>query len=345
MKRLRLPFWLLTVLLAFVLFSCNSNPLTTPDDNATAEAALSLDKAYGGFETDDEAVAFNDAEMLVDFPEDEDVIDALNTDAELMTDLNSSSIKAFVLRITWGLLEGDSTATEIVDWSGSAEISRGTLLVLKTIRFEENDFIHLPRESRQKVDFTSFTKPHFDGLALAIIDNDTSAEEGTFTLNAGRFSRTLRFSELDSLDLLEPVGSGGHEVSLVSRTREYEPFAGGFLSGRWIKNRPNGGSFKGRWINSLGTNGGHLRGIWGINRNGEKVFYGKYISLNGRFKGLLAGQWEFDRDEEGGSFKGRWVNRSLTTVGTLAGHFKTGRPDDGRGFFHGRWKTVRSSDT
>lgn len=341
MKKLRLSLWLPMLLVAFLMAACSNDKLTSPGDIPGEDEEVSLDKEFGGYNTTDEPTAFGDKEMMDEFGEDSEVDDAISDAPETLVDLNSDKVKALFLRITWGLLEGDSTATEEVDWSGSAEINKGTLVLLKTIRFERNDFIHLPRESRQKIEFTSFTKPHFDGIAIAIIDNDTTQKnvEGTFTLSlqGGTYTKVLTFSELDSLDLVEAVGPGKNEVSIVSRSKEIVPFAGGFLSGRWKKTHPNGGIFKGRWINSLGTNAGHLRGIWGINKRGQKVFFGKYISLNGQFRGLLAGKWEFTRGENVGVFRGRWVDRNLNTRGTLKGHFKTGGPGDRRGFFHGRW--------
>ncbi|MFQ6112466.1 MAG: hypothetical protein ACE5NG_00085 [bacterium] len=346
MKNSWLSLLMLVFLAIFLVLGCSNEPLTNSREDLEGDEELSLDKEFGGFDTSDEPVGFGEPDMVDDFPEDADVADAFSVEAETVEALNSDTVKAYFLRITWGLLEGDSTATEVIDWSGSAEINKGTLVLLKTIRFERNDFIHLPRESRQKVDFTSFTSKHLDGIAIAIIDNDTTQEdlEGTFTLNAGNYSKVLAFSELDSLELVESVGSGGHEVSIISRSKEVVPFAGGFLSGHWVKTRPDGGIFRGRWINSLGTNAGHLKGIWGINRRGRKVFFGKWISLNGQFRGLLEGRWQFTRGENRGVFHGRWVNRAFTTGGTLKGHFKTGRPGDRRGFFHGRWRVKRPRD-
>lgn len=345
MKRMYSLFVLPAFFLAVLFSACSNEQLTSTDDNIGSGEEISLDKAYGGYSTNDEEMAFGDQELLTDFPEDEVVDDGLSDEPQTVVALNSSTVKAYFLRITWGFLEGDSTATEVVDWSGSAEINKGTLALLRTIRFEGNDFIVRPRDSRQKIEFSSFTKPHFDGIAIAIIDNDTSMADvaGTLTLNIGSYSNVLNFSDLDSLDLVETVDAAGHEVAIVSRLREVEPFSGGFLAGRWVKTEANGGRFKGRWINLLGTNAGHLRGIWGINRQGEKVFFGKYINMNGRFGGLLAGNWESNGDGNGGSFRGRWVNRSLTKVGVLKGRFKTGRAGDRRGFFHGRWETVNDS--
>jgi hypothetical protein len=344
MKKSWFPLLVPLFLTLFLMFGCSSEQPTSTGEDLPGEEELSLDKTFGGFDTNDEPVGFGDPDMVDDFPEDADVADAFSVEAETMDALNSDTIRVFFMRITWGLLEGNPDATEEVDWSGFAEINKGTLVLLKTIRFERNDFISLPRESRQKIDFTSITTTGFDGLALAIIDNDTTQEdvEGTFTLNAGSFSVVLNFSELESFELFEDVGTAGHQVSIVSRSKDVVPFEGGFLAGRWVRTEPEGGIFRGRWINSLGINAGHLRGIWGINRRGEKVFFGKFISLNGEFRGLIAGEWEFVEGEEGGVFRGRWVNRSLTVAGTLRGHFKTGRAGDRRGFFEGRWQVRRS---
>lgn len=344
-------FLSITAFLALTLFSaCSDQPTGSSGENLEEQAQLSLDKEFGGYEADDEQPAFGEVEMYDDFPEDVDATDSYGDESDVADALDFStdapSVNVFFLRITWGLLEGDSSATEVIDWSGSAEISKGTLVVLKKIRFEDGDFIHRPRQNRQSVEFTSFTKPHFDGVVLAVIDNDTGHTdvEGTFTLNAGSYSKILSFSELDSLDLLEPVGRGGHEVSIQSRSREATPFAGGFISGRWVKTRPHGGEFRGRWINSLGTGAGHLRGMWGINSFGNKVFKGKYISRNGDFRGLIEGQWSYERGENGGIFKGRWVNRQLKTAGIVQGHFKTGRANDRRGFFHGRYRVTHKDN-
>ncbi len=340
MKKLWSLLWISTFIMMLIFTACSNQQLTDAEIDPEGELELSLDKEYGGYNTTDEAAAFGDTEIIENFPEDVMVTDAISVEPEVLEALNSDKVKAYFLRITWGYLEGDSTVTESTDWSGSAEINKGTLVLLKTIRFEGNDYIHLPRESRQKIDFTSFTKPHFDGLALAIIDNDTTQDDldGTFTLTAGGYSTTLNYSQLDSLELIEDVSTEGQQVSIVSRSKEIVPFAGGFLSGRWIKTGADGGIFKGRWINSLGTNAGHLRGIWGINRFGNKVFKGKYISLNGEFRGLLAGQWTYKQNDNKGYFQGHWVDRNYQTGGTLKGHFKTGRPGDKRGFFQGRYK-------
>lgn len=337
MKRRVLTYAAAFVYAGLVMTACHQdNPAGTENELTSDE--VSLEKDFGGYSTSDEAPMFDDAEVMVEAVSDEPVVDSMSDEATAAFESNRNTVSAYALRLKWGLLAGDSTATEVVDWSGSAVVSRGALAVMRLINFERNtDHLVLPRTSRQEVAFTSFTRPYFDGLVLMIIDQDTTDQTGTFTLNAGAYSRTFTFEELDSLELVEPVGSGGHEVSIVSEKREVTPFAGGFLAGRWAKTEAHSGVFHGRWINSEGTNAGFMRGIWGTRRNGEQVFFGKYIGLNGGFKGLLKGRWEYTRDDRAGHFWGHWHNRNRDAQGELKGHFRTGRPGDRHGFFSGRW--------
>ncbi|MDZ7291329.1 MAG: hypothetical protein ONB44_18105 [candidate division KSB1 bacterium] len=339
MKRTLFSLLLGLAVSAFLLTACSKDQPLGPEQDLGTPEQFSLEKEFGGFTTNDEIPAFGDAALLSETVEDVDVNDPISSLSKNAMALESAAVKSYVVRLTWGKLEFDSTATQVQDWSGSVEINKGTLAILKTIQFEPGDYIHLPRTSRKKVEFTSTIQKSFDGILVAIIDNDTSAAEiaGTMTFTAGSYSRVLSFTELDSLNLVEPVGSSGDEVSIISRVKEVVPFDGGFLAGRWIKNSPHAGIFRGRWINSLGTNAGYLRGIWGVRQNGEKVFFGKYISMNGEFRGLLAGHWAYNRDEDHGVFKGVWYDRNHQASGTLHGHFKSGRPGDGRGYFHGRW--------
>ena len=196
----------------------------------------------------------------------------------------------------------------------------------------------LPRTSRKEVSFNSQTRPYIDGLLLIIIDKDTSNTDGELSLTlGGNYTRTLRFSELDSAEIVEPVGANGHAVSIITHSKQVREFNGGFLAGRWVRKNEKGGEFFGKWINSEGTNAGSVKGIWGTRNNGEHVFFGKYITGNGQFNGLLRGKWGYNGERNGGTFEGQWVNRQLQESGKLQGHFRLGRPNDGKGFFHGRW--------
>ncbi len=319
-----------------IIGGCFKNSPTDPDQE---EELTELDKPYGGFDISDELPAFGDSEISVDFGDDKDVNDPITLDPSFTNAIGSDTVNAYYVRITWGLLEGDSTATDIINWDGSAAITRGKLGIMKTIRFEGNDRIVLPRPDRKTVQWESVTVPHYDGILLVIVDKDTLNVPGEFSFNTDLYTRTFAFDELDSLELIETVTPQGHQVSIQAYNKQIIPFGGGFLEGRWIKNRQHGGVFKGRWINNVGTRVGHLKGIWGVNRFGENVFFGKYVHLNGQFGGILAGKWGYnDQDQNKGWLKGRWVNRSLTAIGTLQGHWKVKEDSTRHGFFHGKWK-------
>lgn len=324
---------MLSFLALIVLGGCSKNSPNAPDDKMDP-----IDQEYGGYTTADEVP---EASLVVDFEEqDETVVDGISEDPAMNALLDSNKIKVYFVRVTWGMLKWDSSATVATDWSGTASVNKGTLAVLKKIRFERGeDFIKL-RTNRQTVEWISRTMPHFDGLYFAIFDNDTSQSsiEGEFTFSTGPYSNTFTFSELDSMELIETVDNLGNQISFNSFSKHVTPFAGGFLEGRWIKDTPKGGHFWGRWVDNKGFNAGFLKGIWGENRFGQRVFYGKYTDFSGRFKGLLVGNWEYTDENSGkGAFYGNWINASFFAIGKIKGSFKTGEPGDGHGYFRGRW--------
>lgn len=340
MKRLMILSVMILSLLGLLMFGgCAKESPSEPGNGNVGE----LDQAYGGFTTADELPAFGDASIAADFDEDLDVTDPITTDPSVSAALDSGRVAAYFIRITWGLLEFDSTATAVINWNGSASVNRGILGIKKSILFEyPGDHIVLPRANRKMVEWISNTITHFDGIALMIIDRDTSSVPGQFTLTTPLYSRTFSFDELDSLQLVETVTAQGHQISIQAYKKQLIPLGGGFLEGRWIKTRANGGIFKGKWINDVGARAGHLRGIWGVNQKGEKVFFGKYISLNGNFSGLLAGNWGYaNNTQDGGWFAGKWFNKSLSNIGTLEGHWKAKDDNPRRGFFQGKWKRNR----
>lgn len=334
MRHILLSMLLSVVISGLIISGCSKNSPNQPEENTAP-----IDQEYGGFTTNNEPV---DEYILTDFEsEDEEVVDGISEDAAVQASLDSNSIDIYYVRITWGMLDWDSTATVVTDWSGSASVNKGTLAVLKKIRFErrQGDQV-LPRSNRKDVEFNSYTLYHFDGLNFAIIDNDTSQSgvNGEFTIKLGSYSNTFTFAELDSMNLIETVDNTGNQVSIISRKKEVVPFAGGFLEGRWDQETDNGGRFWGRWIHSNGLYAGYLKGIWGINRRGAQVFYGKYLTGDGGFKGLLAGTWGITNEIEGkGWFQGAWMNANFNQIGTLHGSFKT--RNNNKGFFRGRWKS------
>lgn len=329
---------------ALGLTACEkSDPFDAGGDEDRDDEEIIIESEFGKFTTSDEAPAFGDAELAAEVADEVAVTnDLMSTDTEVIDAISGrAAVPVIFLRLTWGHLEFDSTATEVIDWSGSIEVNRGKLAALRTIKFEDGDHIVWPRESKQRVEFTSHTQPHFDGLALAIVDKDTSDVEGILTIHAGPYSRSIAFSELDSLEMIEQVDDLGNEFSIVSHSKSIERQApGGFFAGKWIRKGERSGEFKGRWISKTGDTVGHLKGRWGFSTDGAQVFAGKVIDANGQFVALIAGHWDthgHGRNMKSGWLRGRWVNENHEEMGRLSGVWHTGNRGDNRGFFHGHW--------
>jgi hypothetical protein len=80
----------------------------------------------------DELAGFGDAELLNEI-EDAPVAVGFNSLNKSVSDLNDAGIKPYLVRLSWGILEGDSTATTAIDWSGSVKLNKGTLALPKRI--------------------------------------------------------------------------------------------------------------------------------------------------------------------------------------------------------------------
>ena len=336
-------FTLLTMGLFMAIFFVNGcifdSAKKINNDNTEVEIP-DLEDEFGGFKPTDEAAGFGDPEILSEFGEDEDVVDLLSTDPQIAKDIEDSQVVVYFLRITWGRLEWDTTATTITNWSGTAQIDKGSLVLLRKIRFEPGDYIHRPRPDRRTLKWTSHTGPHFDGIYIAIVvpPNDTTSAEGTLTFTTTPFTKTFSFSELDSINLIYPVDEEGNEIVFVGYKKQLVPCGNGFLEGRWIKTASYKGIFKGRWVNRDGSLAGHFRGHWGIRKDGLKVFFGKYISCSGVFRGFLKGRWGYSENEEKGWLAGEWFDRNHLAKGVLKGHWRAGGEMGRKGFLEGWWR-------
>ena len=329
----------IALIAVFGLAACQKNdPFSANDQIENEEDEIILNSEFGNFDTSNEAPGFGDPELLAKSGEDIDAGDELANDADVQQALNGDSVPTYFVRLNWGHLEGDSTESETTDWSGSIEVNKGVLVALKTLQFEQGDYIVRPRDNRQKIDYVSVTRPHRDGLALAIINNDTTSTEGTLTINAGAYTRTFSFTELDSLDLIETVDEKGNEISITSRLKDVHRAHGGFFMGQWIRRSMNSGELKGRWISNDGLTTGYMLGFWGRSNRGTKAFAAKVISDTGEFIALLAGEWRYRNNAQNhGTMSGRWVNRNMQEVGSFHGVWHAGAPGDSKGYFSGRW--------
>jgi len=345
MKRITSSLFVVFTLALFIIIAgCDSNSPSVPD-----ETLAPIDQDLGGYTAADEAP---ESFLVDDFElQDEEIFDGISNDPEFNALLDSQTVDVYHVRIFWGHLEWDSTATTTTDWSGNAEINKGIMALTRLIRFERSqDHPILPRSNPKVLEWVSNTSTHFDGIHLTIVAHDTTNENetGVLSLNFGPYSNSFTFEDLDSLDIIEDVDNMGNQVAIVSVSREVIPFAGGFLEGRWVLNpkkstqEKDNGRFWGRWIHSTGMHAGYLKGIWGTNRFDQNVFYGKYLSINGKFKGFLRGNWDYIDEFEGlGEFRGNWVSANLTKLGKLNGKFNLNPDDEKAGHFKGHWHSVR----
>lgn len=338
MKRNLVLLGLLAVV-AFMLGACSSNS-TEPADTGTT-----LDD-FGTYKPTDEAPNFGDADVaeLTTEAEETDYADpvALSPVVDSVENLDHPDI--FAMRIVWGNLEQDSGVTDLTDWSGTLTLSRGAVVVKRTIRFEPGQDYLLPRYNDsgvyipEELRFVSQTSWHFDGLRLNLyIPPSVTDEIVTLTYESPQLSITFTMDELEELDTLVNIGYG-NAISFQSMRFEPASHLRGGLIGRWGRDDEGNGIFYGTWKNTAGTLMGTLKGEWGTDEDGNPVFAGKYIDINGQFEGLIKGKWRINGNGANatGHFAGRIYNADLEPIGKLHGHFKRGMTRKG-GFFAGRW--------
>jgi hypothetical protein len=330
----------LLVLGALALPGCD---LSGPDQGGAGDPVEISE--YGGFTTSDEAPGFGDAEILDGYPEDRPFEDEMENHPDVRNGETDRRAKQYALRIIWGNLErpdsslSDAGACPLSDWSGTIEVDGGVAVVERLILFDRGDTIFKPRKGPRKMEWTSYTKDHVDGLLLKIVDlpdPPTGEFDNTLSITTPLFSRDIPLAELE--DYREyVVYDDCNAISVVATRIKASRCPKGFLEGRWVAASDTSGYFKGAWIAQHGALVGHLRGAYEI-RNGERVLYGKWISESGDFQGLLRGTWTPLPREHGpsGVFEGRWVDENLDVRGFFKGHYAT-CPDDTAGLFHGRW--------
>jgi hypothetical protein len=311
---------------------------TSPDELGEAEEiAQALELDNGGLDMEDEAPMFGMDDIFTDssvFDEGVEMVDAMESDVEVVAMNDSPDALLFDTAILWGQMPADPSNDQARNWSGSISINRGAIVLRRTIRFEGVDRV-MPRTDRRRVDFHSVTRPHADGLVMTLIDPTPAAADPlvlTFATDAG--SHDLPVSAL--VDGIESrvVDADGNRVTAEASPRPVDLCNHGRLRGRWHKVAEHRGVFLGGVSDARGNPLGHLRGVYGQRQNGDKVFFGKYINRNGRFQGILRGTY----DE--GHFEGRWINRN-GEFGALGGAYRETVPGPRvGGHFLGRWREL-----
>ena len=307
--------------------------------------------AYGGYTTADEEPGFGDPVLVARHPEDTPYNDDLASSPEVSNAANHGGAKFYMVRIVWGNIDNpDTSETEgpcgVTDWSGSADVEGGVLIVRSLIRFEPEDRIVRPRRGSKGVDWISHTRNHVDGLLLQIIDvPDPRHKEiaNSITITTPFYTGEIPFDSLATLNQVITYDEC-NKISLVGTAVERVRCPRGFLEGVWISETDTSGHFEGAWIGDEGSLTGLVEGRYGV-RDSVQVLYGKWITPTGEFGGLLKGTWGLSDDDEedeideaapSGYFEGVWANASLEVAGRFHGHFCF-PTDPVNGIFRGRW--------
>lgn len=302
-----------------------------PDDVDTIASDLELEN--GGLDTADEAPEFGDAVFTRAALEGDATFgDPIDSDTEVARLRGLASASRLRVAMVWGQLPPDRDAPTARDWSGRIAISRGGLVVRRTIGFEDATDRVLARTERSSIDVQSVTRPFADGLVLEVLTDatDLSTVTLTYTSRDGAVTASAPLSALLEGPVSTDVGTDGNRI-VVTAMRRADACDHGFMRGRWHALRRGLGRFVGVVNDSDGEPIGHLRGIWGARRNGERVLFAKYISRDGEFRGIFAGHYG------DGEFQGRWLI-STGDHGRAQGHYRESLPGpEVGGMFVGRW--------
>ncbi|HEX3758668.1 MAG TPA: hypothetical protein VHW23_08170 [Kofleriaceae bacterium] len=298
------------------------------------DVSSELEQPNGGFDTADEAPTFG---ATADFTaaaieSDSAVTDPLAGDPTTTATDAASADLGFRMLLVWGKMPADKDATVSRDWSGSLKVSRGGLIVRRTIAFEDKTDKLLPRVSLDAVSFQSVTRPYVDGLALTVLDptspTATDSQTLTYTSTDGATVYSFDLAQLAAGPIVVDAGDGFKMVA-IGVHRQASACDRGFMRGRWHALSANLGRFLGVVTDENGAPAGHVRGVYGERRNGDSVVFGKFIDLAGHFRGLLTGSFA------DGQYQARWLDRQ-GDHGTAHGVYFAGATATS-GQFLGRW--------
>jgi hypothetical protein len=358
MQRIRTMSYsaLLCVLVVWGTTGCeNTTDADAPNDIATRTQVINLDDAYGGYNTADEAPAFDDPYLRAMYGPDAANFALAGGGADSTLDRR---LPHRFLLVTWGNLRADSTIDFATDWTGSLCVENGFVRPLRTIRFEPGDHLVLPPSSRHCVEWVSHTRPSFDGVlvslhrmpcdslvSVAAVADSLCGDQITVTFSTGPLTVSFTQDEIKDLHKVIPVDNAGNAVAFNTLVLMPGDCPTGFLAGQWkkVEGERYAGIFRGQWVSENGLHEGFLRGVYGANGRGENVFFGKWISENGRFRGLLKGRYGRNPavaavdDTVDGWFAGVWFSRQLRVGGELKGVWGEGEKEGEGGYFRGAW--------
>ncbi|MEJ7602354.1 MAG: hypothetical protein WKG01_30945 [Kofleriaceae bacterium] len=297
--RIKFPLALLVAIPA-----CVDSSTSEPKDD---DLVVALAQDNGGFTTDDEAAQFAADDLYADaaIEADRAYSDPMALDPSVVEMNGRPEVAAHNVLVMWGRIPADPDATTPRRWDGELRLSRGGMIVRRTIAFEDRTDRVLPRTTRDAVSFESATLPRTDGFALTVLDPTPAASTAlslTYTPADGGAAHTLDLSQLEAGAVIVDLGDGNKLIA-IGRPRN-DACDHGFMRGRWHQLNANLGTFLGVVGNGDGELAGHVRGIYGERRSGDQVVFGKFIDREGRFRGLIGGTYE------GGRFDARWLTRA-----------------------------------
>lgn len=305
------------------------------NDDEVSTIANDLELENGGLDMADEAPAFGvDEEFVAAAAAPEtDVTDPMATDPEVTAIMDGAAGEVYGVTVLWGQLPGNLENETARVWSGALRVNRGGIIVRRVIRFEDATDRLLPRDDRAVVPFTSWTRPHNDGLRLIIVDPTPEAADPLVLSYLPIEGERLDLSVAALVD--EPqsheVDDAGNRIVAAALRGHPDRCAHGFLGGRWHRVAEGRGRLIGRVTDGFGAPIGHLRGLYGVRESGEHVFFGKYIGIDGGFRGIFGGHYGE------GHFEGRWGVASGDR-GALRGEYRESLPGpEVGGHFLGRW--------
>jgi len=326
----------LTLWFAVPAAACVDPPGGSGDANDVSSA---IEQPGGGLDTSDEAPAFGaDAELAAAAIEDASLAsDPLAADPATLAMDRASAATGFRVTLVWGKLPADPGAKDARTWTGSLTLSRGGMIVRRTIGFEDATDKLLPRVALDTVSFQSVTRPYVDGLALTVLDpmpSATATQTLTYTPADGSTSYALDLAQLAAGPITIDAG-GGFQIIAIGHRRQATACDGGFMRGRWHALSPQLGKFLGVVTDEDGAPVGHVRGVYGERRDGDAVVFGKFIDRDGHFRGLLDGTFG------NGEYQARWIDRQGDHGAAHGVYFEGATPT--AGMFLGRWAETSCS--
>ncbi len=337
-------FMTVALLMIAALYGCGKNigqdvSALSANNVNPQDASVAIAKPFETLGITDEAVAFNDADVVGEEnfmarskPEE---VDATSSDLVCAT---STSLETYFLTMRWGqfgkhkVVEGDEGRNDltVMDWSGTITASSGQLTVVKTLLFEDRDRVATSTDPKV-VAFTSHTKPGHDGLLVKYqrcmsTVTATSTPEDTIVFSApnlqlAAFSKTWKVAQLVKLNEIDQDVDANHDLFEIQSLKQDRCEDGqGTINGVVFKTNEIFGQIKGRVVSDAGDPVGHIKGFYSVqaNENGEHKVVAKFIRHDGQFKGILIGTGK------DGVLSADIFNRDRVKVGTVTGRYVDG---------------------